>query len=361
MDDKMRVGILTIHCNYNFGSLLQSYALQYYIESLGYDVEIINFRPEYITTKKPKLFLNILHPLPFVQRVIKYSHLKKNYQIFKEAERVLHLTDEVKGRSDLESACKCLDVIVIGSDQIWSSRITKGDRIWFGEFAKGSVRKIAYAASAGDVCFSEEVKNYFPILFENFKKVSVREEKLAEYIFNNYGLRVPCVLDPTLMIPDKIWSAWYKPIRNDRYIVIRQARICSYARRVVKELSRQLNCKVVSVDSTNWMLWGVAEQHAYTPFEFISLIKNALCVVTTSYHAIAFSIICNTPFYSLCLNDGQDGRAEYLLKTLGLSNRIVERDDKIEFEPIDYSNVNLKMEKYRTKSQSFLKGSLLGN
>ena len=354
----MRVGILTIHCNYNFGSFLQSYALQCYIESLGNKVEIVDYRPNYIATKKPKLFLNILHPYPFALRLIKYSFLKKNYLIFKEAERKLHLTKEVRDANDIGKVCESFDFVVIGSDQIWARIITKGDRIWFGEFAKGTAKKITYAASAGDLSFSEEDTTQLPILLKNFKKISVREEQLADFIFRNTGLSVPCVLDPTLMVPDNIWSAWYKPIRKDRYILVRQARISTDARRVAKELSSQLNCSVVSVDSTNWMLWGVAEQHAYSPFEFVSLIKNALCVVTTSYHAIAFSIICNTPFYSINLNDGQDGRAENLLNALGLTDRIVEKNSKITFEPIDYTDANDKLEKLRVDSQLFLKESL---
>ena len=39
-----KVGIITFHAAYNYGSMLQAYALQQVILSMGYDCEIINFR-----------------------------------------------------------------------------------------------------------------------------------------------------------------------------------------------------------------------------------------------------------------------------------------------------------------------------
>ena len=41
-----KTGILTFHAAYNFGSNLQAYALKNIITNLGYDCEIINYRPE---------------------------------------------------------------------------------------------------------------------------------------------------------------------------------------------------------------------------------------------------------------------------------------------------------------------------
>ena len=45
-----KVGIITFHAAHNYGSMLQAYALQKVILALGYDCQIINFRP--ITQKE---------------------------------------------------------------------------------------------------------------------------------------------------------------------------------------------------------------------------------------------------------------------------------------------------------------------
>lgn len=39
-----KVGIITFHASHNYGSMLQAYALQQVVLSMGYDCEIINFR-----------------------------------------------------------------------------------------------------------------------------------------------------------------------------------------------------------------------------------------------------------------------------------------------------------------------------
>ena len=41
---KRTVGIITFHCSYNYGSVLQAYALQEYISSLGFNVFVINYK-----------------------------------------------------------------------------------------------------------------------------------------------------------------------------------------------------------------------------------------------------------------------------------------------------------------------------
>ena len=45
------VGIITFHASHNYGSMLQAYALQQIVLSLGLKCEIINFR-----TERQKLF-----------------------------------------------------------------------------------------------------------------------------------------------------------------------------------------------------------------------------------------------------------------------------------------------------------------
>lgn len=42
----MKTGILTFHASHNYGSMLQAYALQQTVLSLGHECEIINFRTE---------------------------------------------------------------------------------------------------------------------------------------------------------------------------------------------------------------------------------------------------------------------------------------------------------------------------
>ena len=47
-----KIGILTYHRVFNFGSLLQTYALQRYLENKGQAVEVIDYYPERLQKKK---------------------------------------------------------------------------------------------------------------------------------------------------------------------------------------------------------------------------------------------------------------------------------------------------------------------
>lgn len=42
----MKIGIITFHAAHNYGSMLQAYALQTFLERQGHTVEIVNFRPK---------------------------------------------------------------------------------------------------------------------------------------------------------------------------------------------------------------------------------------------------------------------------------------------------------------------------
>ncbi len=42
----MKIGIITTHWALNYGAVLQSFALEKYLQAQGYDCEIVDFRPQ---------------------------------------------------------------------------------------------------------------------------------------------------------------------------------------------------------------------------------------------------------------------------------------------------------------------------
>lgn len=46
----MKIGILTFHAAYNYGAVLQCYALKEYLSSLGHEVSIVDYRQKYLLT-----------------------------------------------------------------------------------------------------------------------------------------------------------------------------------------------------------------------------------------------------------------------------------------------------------------------
>ena len=49
----MKICTITCHDVYNVGASLQAYALQTYLKSLGHDVKIIDYKPDYLSKHLP--------------------------------------------------------------------------------------------------------------------------------------------------------------------------------------------------------------------------------------------------------------------------------------------------------------------
>lgn len=98
----------------------------------------------------------------------------------------------------------------------------------------------------------------------------------------------------------------------------------------------------------------------YSVTDFISIIKYAKFVVTTSFHATVFSIIFKTPFYALKLNDGRDNRYENLCGEMNLSDQCINVDSESIDVNTDFSDTDERLSRIGHKSKDFITKSLLG-
>lgn len=178
----------------------------------------------------------------------------------------------------------------------------------------------------------------------------MREEFAADYIEDQVGRRPFVCLDPTLLTDQNIWN----PLINDkwkdeRYILMYEVRRLkdnpNMLREKAENLANKYNCKIIDLSSM-----------AYSVEDFVSLFKYAQYVVTTSFHATVFSIIFDTPFYSIKLNDGHDGRYINLLNALGLEMCCVEKNFSCSSQKINFHLAKGKLETLRKTSWEFLSG-----
>ena len=145
----MKILTITCHDVYNFGASLQAYALQHYLEELGHEVEIINYRPGYLYKKydwksfTSKKFdkLNSFFVTRWMFRIAKWSYLrfslgrKKCFDEF--TKNYLKLTDKTYYTfEELKMNPPCADIIIAGSDQIWNPLFPNGkDPSYYIDFA----------------------------------------------------------------------------------------------------------------------------------------------------------------------------------------------------------------------------------
>ena len=95
------------------------------------------------------------------------------------------------------------------------------------------------------------------------------------------------------------------------------------------------------------------------PFEFLNLIKYAKYVCTDSFHGCVFSTIYEKNYYAFKRFSDQDKmstntRVVDLLERFGLINRLVEHDEELNLNKINYESVNYNVQQFREESRSFL-------
>ena len=127
-----KIGILTYHRVFNFGSLLQTYALQKYLEDKGQDAEVIDYYPERLQKKRLLFHVNpkwshpvwkrIMHLIPAViTRLLGYHMMDTFLGKYVKLTKKVYETEE-----DLEADLPIYDIYLNGSDQVWNVETADG-------------------------------------------------------------------------------------------------------------------------------------------------------------------------------------------------------------------------------------------
>ena len=360
----MKIGILTFHCAHNYGAILQCYALQEVLKGMGHSVEVIDYRPDYLRIPYDVMSLHRIlcrNPFRLAKRFV-FETLALPQQILrhKAFDRFINRHLNLSKSPEIPSY---YDVYVMGSDQIWNPKITNGfDDLYFGyfPFPKGSKKYIAYAASMETESLDSARKDYICKALNNFDAVSVRETHLATLLQPLTDKKISVVLDPTLLAGSSVWNVFLgsKPLER-KYVLVYQVREDEAIMRIARHIASQLGAEVVTISAYPTWKRDKCLYQIESPQAFVNWIKYASCVVTTSFHGTAFSVILNKPFYYVALGFG-DTRSISLLKLVGLEDRMINKVALPSFQEIDYAErqVNDRLEKYRNKSQTFLQKGL---
>ena len=103
---------------------------------------------------------------------------------------------------------------------------------------------------------------------------------------------------------------------------------------------------------------GCIGLNSISPDEFLWLVHNSECVFTNSFHATAFSVLYNKPFYS-DMNTERNTRMKELLSLLDLQDReIIRYDAALSASQINWEAVNSKLREYCQTGKDFIASSL---
>lgn len=358
----MKIGILTFHCVHNYGAVLQAYAMQRFLRLSGHEAFLIDYRPDYLVTPYRLFALKAYWTRPYVKAVktivSRFLLLSQSRKRRKGFDRFISQLPLAKRQSGKEK--QDWDAFVFGSDQIWNPDLCKGlDCMYWGDFeeAKGK-KKIAYAASMGDTLLTESEKEYCRKALSSFDAIGVRESSLQTLLASLLEKPIELVLDPSFLLPVSEWDKLaMRPNHKRPYVLVYQVKENPKVKVLAERMACLLDAEIVELKA--WL--SLSRQTPYqcaTPEAFLGYFKYAACVVTTSFHGTAFSLIFNKPFYTVRLNTAADLRSASLLETLSLQSRFVEAEASLSFSDIDYTKVNERLDQLRNDSINFLQESL---
>ena len=358
---------ITCHDVYNVGAGLQAYALVTYLSSQGYDAEILNYKPEYLsrhyrlnTVSNPKYDkplirqMYLLAKLPRRLRALR-SRKKKEFDLF--SRQYLPVTQKkFHSNEELCAASPFADAYIAGSDQIWNPLFKNGkDPAFYLDFVKRG-KKIAYAASFAveelPLEMEEEVRNRL----SSFDAISVRESSGAG-IIHQLGLSVVKVCDPVFLLSRQDWQQLIRDNVQDhqKYLFLYDFDDSDTIRMAAHQIAASQGLRILSYFPRN-DVDGVDESG---PLRFLRNMAKASVVISNSFHATAFSLIFHKEFYVVGRNEAINTRMQDLLAEFGLEDRYLTHAEDVMFAaPIDWTKVDRLLALQIQQSKLFLKKSL---
>ena len=351
--DKKKIKLITFAPHPNFGTCLQSYALNYVLRLMGHDVEFIfNCREVPPVPIRSRIWRGVKG---FIKMLMPQSKVKE-IQTRRKAERLALEEKGIKADPDILKLpnrpllrlfsltpiynrwwkwykCKNLqwkkvfkftyedgnfrmrrifthkqyaevaaeaDMFITGSDQIWNPYCGGFNPMMFVEFG-GDTKRIAYSSSIAQDSFPKIVEGRVKDDLSKFSHIAVRECQSVDLLNKLLGRTdVKLVVDPTFLLTRQEWSDFGKRAVlefdvPERYIfcyLIGSEHIPVY-RQMVEEVKEMTGIKdVISLECYNRDVnFGGGRLYKDAgPYEWVYLIEHASYVCMDSFHATAFAL-----------------------------------------------------------------------
>lgn len=360
----MKIGILTVPFNNNYGGFLQAFALKHILVNKGHEVLFINRR-----RNRPNRLKDVVYRLFVRWHLIKdkvaimTANISVNTNSFKN-KYLTPITKEYYTASQLRKSLKLrLDCVIVGSDQVWRYKYA-GDSIddYFCNFLENkNISHFSYAASMGvdAMEYPDDKLNICKRLLGSFSAISVREKSAADLLERFFGQEnVTVVLDPTLLVDKSVYINLFKdnyPTPKEPYILTYILDDDSALNQEIEKIANKHNSCIVNLKAQTGDFNTVGVLRPVE--EWLASIYYSDYIITDSYHGTVFSIIFHKPFTVFSNAERGTARLTDLLTRLGAMGRIVSNACEISDvmnEPIDWDNIDKNLNLHRVNSMNFL-------
>ena len=285
----MKIGILTFHKTDNYGAMLQAYALSYYLKKLGHTVCFIDYCPAYVYKKHFIKKTTIDKIKEYIKNLVCYNLKRiKNERFSKFVSSYM--------QTILISEVPNLDLVIIGSDQVWNTCLTNYDSYYMGQ-GIDCKKIVSYAVSCGNL---SDIDDRTSLLYKNclnkLDSISVREWSAKVILDNLLDKNCKQTLDPTLLVDNIVFRKIHKKPEFGNYILIYDATnpdILNFAEKIAKQNGKNvvaISCDIAMKNRDKLIQDASVE-------EFLGYIANADLIISTSFHGCALSLSYKKNFY----------------------------------------------------------------
>lgn len=374
----MKIIILTLPLNENYGGILQTIALQKHLKNEGHNAKTFRYIPVIEGASRIKTYINKLRWL--------FYHIKNRYCpcdfIAKRLNAKAHFYRSfLTANMDETPMCYCIGQIannrkwetdswIVGSDQVWRFSTGNNSAFWMLDFIPEKTRRnsISYAASFGSsqLNISDEKIRLLSRYAQEFKTLSVRETQGCILCQEHFHVEAQIVPDPTLLLTaadyikmsEATGIKWPKDYQG-QYIAYYVLDMTPEKWKYLEQLSEKSGMPLVDM-MYNRLL--DSQQILRRPIEqWLDVIRNANYVVTDSFHGTVFSIIFNKNFSVFNNKHRGSDRFTTLLNILNTEENMVSPLEEPNFRIISaerWAQINERINTYRNTGKEFLKKNL---
>ena len=189
----MDIGIITPYDAANYGAFLQAYATKRFLESQGHNVIFVKWRSD--EERKKVYFKKGVGVKQKIKLLFRGKHNQNNYNKMTAALDEFEIID-CRNMNQIN-----LDLLILGSDEIWNINVPEFQNEVFYGGNCGDIQTLAYAPSASEATIEDFER--FPKMYELLKKVEiigVRDENTAGIVKTICGYEPEIVCDPTFLL-----------------------------------------------------------------------------------------------------------------------------------------------------------------
>ncbi|RXE46251.1 MULTISPECIES: polysaccharide pyruvyl transferase family protein [Pseudomonas] len=374
----MKIAIMTQPLGHNYGGLLQAFALQAYLKSIGCTVVSLDRKPATKPLKKTTDFTVSLAKR-LLGRIKRLPSEKANKYVFFHLigfkDRYLAMSEPVTTEKQVRTYFQQnnFDAVIVGSDQVWRPKYSPSLENYFLDFLDdigSNAKRISCAASFGvsEWEFTEKQTRACKALLHKFDAISVREKSAVSLCKEYFEETVEWVIDPTMLLDVSDYEQLLTdvPSANKGNVLTYVLDAAEDKQKIAKIVAGTLRKKAFSVKPEKTLTQvnsSEVDKCQYPKVEsWLQGFKDASYVVTDSFHGCVFSILFNKPFIAIGNRSRGQARFESLLSMFDLEDRLISTPDELNEdrikEAIDWDRVNQIRMMRAQAGKEFLKNNI---